>query len=740
MGFLVSGVPRRGLDVACALRLTFANYSARQHPRRASAAAPRAVERVRFCSTAVEPPSAAVQALLELEPCGRDLPLPRHPRRLRLAPVLPLKNTSRLEVPAAPAARAPPAANGAGTRHYWLQHNPCSRPSSNFIRRPTATSTLTSTSSPSPLRPSQTRTAPPLQSPTCMLATRRLRSPLSPSAMASAYSAYHGAANASQFTITALGRWSSISKQLPPVDKIKALHVYDFDNTLFKTPLPNPAIWNGQTLGTLASQDVFVNGGWWHDNKILAATGQGLEIEEPRAWQGWWNETVVDLVRLTIKQPDALCVLLTGRSESGFAELVKRMVAAKGLDFDIVGLKPQVSPTNQKFQSTMHFKQLFLNALMETYKHASVIKVYEDRPKHTKGFREFFAEFNRRQGYSRTRGEIDSEVIQVADQSTTLDPVIEVAEVQNMINLHNQALAKKPNDLRHKRLRIKKTVFFTSYMINPEDAKKLEDVVQYPPGVQDLRHLGNSILICPRPCPASILEKVGGMGSKMLWEVTGTACLDNSLWAARVRPVPATAVYHTDNPVPLVVLALRKGARPMDAGRITKWDPIPANSSFVFESTVGEKIILRVERDDPKEDEYESLFANKAPKRKHAGDDDWAPRHTHGQYGGRNESRGYHTGRGGGRGRGGAPNRGNRNNPRGGGRGGRGRGGFHNYRSLDDVEPKNDQGGYGPQVDYDDAYPPLSNVPTGPRGYVAAQQAAASGGQAGNAADLQNYY
>ncbi|GJN71546.1 hypothetical protein PLIIFM63780_006119 [Purpureocillium lilacinum] len=559
--------------------------------------------------------------------------------------------------------------------------------------------------------------------------------------MASAYSAYHGAASASQFTITALGRWSSISKQLPPADKIKALHVYDFDNTLFKTPLPNPAIWNGQTLGTLASQDVFVNGGWWHDNKILAATGQGLDIEEPRAWQGWWNETVVDLVKLTIKQPDALCVLLTGRSESGFAELVKRMVAAKGLDFDIVGLKPQVSPTNQKFQSTMHFKQLFLNALMETYKQASVIKVYEDRPKHTKGFREFFAEFNRRQGYARTRGEIDAEVIQVADQSTTLDPVVEVAEVQNMINLHNQALAKKPNDLRHKRLRIKKTVFFTSYMINPDDAKKLEELVQYPPGVQDLRHLGNSILICPRPCPASILEKVGGMGSKMLWEVTGTACLDNNLWAARVRPVPATAVYHTDNPVPLVVLALRKGARPVDAGRITKWDPIHANSSFVFESTVGEKIILRVEREDPKEDEYESLFANKASKRKHAGDDDWTPRHTHGQYGGRNESRGYHTGRGGGRGRGGAPNRGHRNNPRGGGRGGRGRGGgFHNYRSLDDVEPKNDQGGYGPQVDYDDSYPPLSNVPTGPRGYVAAQQAAASGGQAGNAADLQTYY
>lgn len=565
-------------------------------------------------------------------------------------------------------------------------------------------------------------------------------------------------------------------------DKIKALHVYDFDNTcrlppqlallllpdprletpadcgtVFKTPLPNPALWSGPTIGMLANQDIFVNGGWWHDNRILAATGEGLHKEEPRAWNGWWNDKVVELVKLTMKQPDALCVLLTGRSEKGFSELIKRMVASKDLDFDLIGLKPQVSPTNQKFHSTMHFKQLFLNALMETYKDAIEIKVYEDRPKHTKGFREFFAEYNRRQTFAPTRGPLVAEVVQVADTSTQLDPIVEVAEVQHMINLHNAALATLPPNPRQTRFQIKKTVFFTSYVISADDSSKLKKLAQIPPEIpaHDLKYHANNILICPRPCPASILEKVGGMGSKVLWEVTGTACLDNSIWAARVRPVPSTAVYHTDNPVPLVVLALRKGARPVDAGKITSWVPLPPNQSFVFETTVREKMILRVESEDPKEDAYESLFANKASKRKHTGDDDWGHRHTHGHYGGRNESRGYHSGRGGGgRGRGGNPNRGGRN-ARGGGRGGRGRGGGYNYRSLDDVEPKSQQGGYGSQVNYDDAYQPPSQVqsaPTGPRvphGRGASQQGRGGGqphnrpmggGQTSNSADLQNYY
>ena len=36
---------------------------------------------------------------------------------------------------------------------------------------------------------------------------------------------------ASAHTLTALNRWSVADKTLPAVDKIKTIHVYDFDNT-----------------------------------------------------------------------------------------------------------------------------------------------------------------------------------------------------------------------------------------------------------------------------------------------------------------------------------------------------------------------------------------------------------------------------------------------------------------------------------------------------------------------------
>jgi hypothetical protein len=54
-----------------------------------------------------------------------------------------------------------------------------------------------------------------------------------------------------------------------------------------------------------------------------------------------------------MEQKDALTVLLTGRSERNFADLIKKMVTSKKLEFDIVSLKPEVGPNNQRFLSSL---------------------------------------------------------------------------------------------------------------------------------------------------------------------------------------------------------------------------------------------------------------------------------------------------------------------------------------------------------------------------------------------------
>lgn len=59
--------------------------------------------------------------------------------------------------------------------------------------------------------------------------------------------------------------------------------------------MPNTQLWTTGTIGNLMNEDAFIGGGWWHDKRVLEATGEGVAVEELRGWEGWWNEEIVSL-------------------------------------------------------------------------------------------------------------------------------------------------------------------------------------------------------------------------------------------------------------------------------------------------------------------------------------------------------------------------------------------------------------------------------------------------------------
>lgn len=516
-------------------------------------------------------------------------------------------------------------------------------------------------------------------------------------------------------TPTALKRWSCQDKQLPPVHQVKNIHIYDFDNTLFKSPLPNKSLWNTSTFGSLQAEEFLYQGGWWHNPRILAATGEGAEKEEARAWEGSWNEQMVELVRLSMEESTTLNVLLTGRKESAFGELIGKMIASKGLEFDMVCLKPTVGPAGEQFSSTMHFKQTLLHDIVFTYTAADELRIYEDRVKHVKAFRDFFFDLNKalmQAGDNITRKPFTAHVIQVSEQDSFMDPTTEVVEVQKMINVNNQAILDGTAPSSQTPYKIKRSVFYTGYLIGPQDIERLKTLTKLPPNLpeHEVKHLANNILITPRPAPKSILDKVGGIGAKVTWKVTGYAGLEQRIWAARVAPVTPGVNIYTENATPCVVLATRRQTKPIEASRIQQWQPVTDDQAFEFETTVGEKVLLRVEEEYQNEDDYEASFPNAKNARKHPREEEFPPlgssRPNGNKNGPRPQQRGYHNGsnnspgwqnkrgdfgsqRGGnagrgGQGRGGQPfqrRRGNDHGGRGGGGRGRGRG---SYKSLDD--------------------------------------------------------
>ena len=293
-----------------------------------------------------------------------------------------------------------------------------------------------------------------------------------------------------------------------------------------------------------------------------------------------------------------------------------------------------------------------------------------------------------------------------------------------MINTHNQAVldGEVPGLIP---LCIKRNVFYTGYLISPSDTERFATLTKNTSD-RDWRTLANNILITPRPAPQSILNKVGGLGHRMSWRVTALSHFENKLWAAKVEPVDPRARFYSENPTPTVVISLRNNARPIDAKYISNWTPVTADQSFEFETVVGEKVLLRIERETA--DENKSSYKSQRNQQYKHRDEDFpslgseAAKEAHPapltsqldptamQFGpnvptgpGQSYNRGNYSGhnnRGGGiskpnsNNRGGRGGRGGRGN-RSGGRGGRGRGRGGNYRSLDDRQES--YGGAGMQ-------------------------------------------
>ncbi|KAF9168557.1 hypothetical protein DFQ26_005588 [Actinomortierella ambigua] len=115
----------------------------------------------------------------------------------------------------------------------------------------------------------------------------------------------------------------------------RSLAVFDFDQTLFQSPLPNPALWDPAFIGVLTTWN-YCGTGWWHNPGTLEL-GPSVEAS---TWHGWWNEHIVEQVIRSRQDPTCLTILLTGRNGPTFGRKLIQMVEAKGLDFDIIATKP----------------------------------------------------------------------------------------------------------------------------------------------------------------------------------------------------------------------------------------------------------------------------------------------------------------------------------------------------------------------------------------------------------------
>lgn len=245
-----------------------------------------------------------------------------------------------------------------------------------------------------------------------------------------------------------LFQWNSCAEYLDPPNTVKKheirrIDIYDFDNTLFKSPAPNPNLLSSFTINVLTDPNKLSNGGWWSEKRFLqesidewiaAKKNAGTDTDEVDAT--YWNKDVVELTRLSQQDPHTLSILMTGRKELLFQSalscvLEQPVFGPKKLHFNGVFLK------KPNFETTMLYKTTCLTDLLKHYNNCDEITIYDDRVRQLQGFKKFLNEF-----VEALRPSLQFNLIHVAGLIKYLNPPRERSTITTIFDEHNAAVTK----------------------------------------------------------------------------------------------------------------------------------------------------------------------------------------------------------------------------------------------------------------------------------------------------------
>ncbi|CAO3566139.1 unnamed protein product [Mortierella alpina] len=373
------------------------------------------------------------------------------------------------------------------------------------------------------------------------------------------------------------------------------VNVFDFDQTLFQSPLPNPALWDPSFLGVLTSWN-YCGTGWWHNPGTLEL---GPETEAT-CWQGWWNEDIVKEVKKSSADPGCLTVLLTGRNGPTFGQKLIEMVGRKGLDFDLIATKPTtvalmepsaVKSTNKhraKATSepqrpveeylkvhTFNTKHDFLYNLLFEYPAIRTMHLFDDRPCQVAKFRQAGQEWLDRKMLDRF------EMTVVQEPLLYMDPKRETELVMAMVEANNRQVEVEESGgpflvpgvgpaPEHRRLKIEvnRVVRYTGVMFSEpvqrimrEHLIAAEDTtngssgstvkemwIERPSALrsQDLSKWvvpdDLHVTLCLGPATPEYSETIGGLGATVLVEVDAVGAFEERIWALKVKEMDMTGL------------------------------------------------------------------------------------------------------------------------------------------------------------------------------------------------------
>ena len=326
------------------------------------------------------------------------------------------------------------------------------------------------------------------------------------------------------------------------------LKIFDFDGTIFYSPSPNPEVWGGKMTGKLKGE-IRTGGYGWFQNPIT--------LDDRFIDDYAFVDEIVDEVEKSMKEPNSVTVMLTGRTYEYEAQ-IRKLLHQKGLEFDAYGFKDG--------GTTMQFKQDFISSLIEKYKPSRVI-MWDDREKHVPRFDKFLAEATAMYPFLKDH---------VVHHVPTSEYYIDEKRERELVELlkQNPAVGRsQPKKFQQqnekKKKKAKKPIFWAAYLYPESHGKLIQALGGEIP--QDWKIFAHHMTIAfGKPKSDETREYIQNNLGKDVELTAIELGRSDTVMAVKIRSdVPS------DNKITHVTVAVSPQGKPVQSNDITNWEVLP---------------------------------------------------------------------------------------------------------------------------------------------------------------------
>lgn len=347
------------------------------------------------------------------------------------------------------------------------------------------------------------------------------------------------------------------------------VNVFKFDNTLFKTPMPNPGIIQETNIGILTEEpDALSSLNWFNNTETL----EPLARESSEFLKSYTNQTLCELI--DIKNDNSINILYVNRIPEIFKDIILEIIKKLNLKFDLIYIKEETFYLNQ-----------FLFSIMKIYPNLKEISYYSNN------FNNYIVD---KQNSNISNNLIENFKIEVPFQFSYLLPSQERQLLDKIV------LKTRLNNTENK-LIISTGVFWSLYRLDFDSKMSLLRIFN------DRKHIETSsnenfdaltfncdgLLIAKNQLSLKTLKLLGGYNKSVVLTPSFFGYIKDKIYAVKVIINDESPLHLHESPI--IIIARSPDATLIEANNIDNWTVVDEYITLSAKISYNRRIKLTVD-------------------------------------------------------------------------------------------------------------------------------------------------